>query len=44
MYPAMVNVPFAAGVSMAVHAILGFSAWTEEDDHIDMISDWDNVF
>ena len=34
MYPAMVNVPFAAGVSMAVHAILCFSAWTEEDANV----------
>jgi hypothetical protein len=34
VYPAMVNVPFAAGVSMAVHAILCFSAWTEEDANV----------
>lgn len=30
VYPAMISVPFAAGVSFAVHAILCFGALTEE--------------
>mmetsp|Transcript_30542 Transcript_30542/g.55386 ORF Transcript_30542/g.55386 Transcript_30542/m.55386 type:complete len:398 (+) Transcript_30542:72-1265(+) len=32
VYPAMVNVPFAAGVSFAVHAVLCFGALTKEED------------
>lgn len=29
VYPAMLSVPFAAGVSMAIHALLCFAAWTD---------------
>lgn len=35
VYPAMISVPFAAGVSFAVHAILCFGAWTEVADNGD---------